>query len=93
MRASARPARRAGQIVRLPLFRPSWADEGGPRRALNRSGGLLGPAGQRLTFEARIAEILQRYPADHPVHRAISRSRSRLAAAVDRTARQLAGAA
>jgi HD domain len=28
-----------------------------------------GPAGQRLTFEARIAEILERYPADHPVYR------------------------
>ena len=26
----ARPARRAGLIVRLPLFRPEWADEGRP---------------------------------------------------------------
>src|SRR6266496_2681076 len=43
------------------------------------------------TFEARIAEILERYPAGHPVHRAISRSRPALAAAVERTARQLAG--
>jgi HD domain len=52
-----------------------------------------GPAGQHLTFEARIAEILERYSSGHPVHRAISRSRPTLAAAVDRTARQLAGAA
>ena len=41
MRANARPARRAGPIVRLPQFRPSWADEGGPRRALDRPDGLL----------------------------------------------------
>jgi hypothetical protein len=51
-----------------------------------------GPAGQPLTFAARIGEILQRYPAGHPVHRAISRSCPTLAAAVDRTARQLASA-
>ncbi len=50
-----------------------------------------GPAGQRLAFEVRIAEILERYPPGHPVHRAISRSRPTLAAAVERTARQLAG--
>jgi hypothetical protein len=30
MRANARPARRAGPIVRPPRFRPEWADEGGP---------------------------------------------------------------
>jgi hypothetical protein len=30
MHANARPARRAGPIVRLPRFRPSWADDGGP---------------------------------------------------------------
>jgi hypothetical protein len=50
-----------------------------------------GPAGQRLTFEARITEILERYPPGHPVHPAISRSRPTLAAAVDRTARSLMG--
>jgi hypothetical protein len=30
LRANARPARGAGLIVRPPLFRPEWADEGGP---------------------------------------------------------------
>jgi len=49
-----------------------------------------GPAGEPVDFEDRIAEILERYPADDPVHRAISRSRPVLAAAVERTARQLA---
>src|SRR5512132_2516739 len=29
-RAIARPALRAGLIVRPPQFRPEWADEGGP---------------------------------------------------------------
>jgi len=50
-----------------------------------------GPAGQLVAFEARITEILERYPPGHPVHRAISRSRPTLAAAVKRSARQLAG--
>jgi hypothetical protein len=52
-----------------------------------------GPAGEPLDFDARIAEILGRYPPEHPVHRAICHSRPVLAAAVDRTARQLAGVA
>lgn len=29
-----------------------------------------GPAGERLTYDERIAEILRRYPEDDPVHRA-----------------------
>ncbi len=58
--------------------------------ALSYADMTTGPAGQRLTFEARIAEILDRYPVGHPVHQAISRSRPTLAAAVERTARQLA---
>ena len=37
----ARPARRAGPIVRLPQSRPSWPDEGSPRRALNQPDRLL----------------------------------------------------
>ena len=57
--------------------------------ALTYADMTIGPAGQRLDFDARIAEILERYPPGHPVHRAISRSRPTLAAAVDRTARQL----
>ncbi len=58
--------------------------------ALTYADMTTGPAGQRLAFEARITEILERYPPGDPVHRAISRSRPTLAAAVDRTARQLA---
>jgi hypothetical protein len=41
MRANARPARRAGPIVRLPQFRSSGPTKEAHRRALNRSDGLL----------------------------------------------------
>jgi hypothetical protein len=64
---------------------------GGVNQAGRTGSSARTAAGQRLTFEARIAEILERYPPDHPVHRAISRSRPTLAAAVDRTARSLMG--
>ena len=66
-------------------------EDGPVMDALSYADMTTGPAGQHLTFEARITEILERYPPDHPVHRAISRSRPALAAAVERTARQLAG--
>lgn len=50
-----------------------------------------GPAGERLTYAARIDEILTRYPADHPVHRTWIRARPVLAEAIDRTQRRLPG--
>jgi hypothetical protein len=37
-----------------------------------------GPDGRRVDVDERIAEILDRYPADHVVHRAISRAAPRL---------------
>jgi hypothetical protein len=39
-----------------------------------------GPDGQRVEVDERIAEILDRYPADHVVHRSIARAASRLRA-------------
>jgi putative nucleotidyltransferase with HDIG domain len=48
-----------------------------------------GPRGQPLTFEERISDILDRYAPDHPVHRAISRARPMLAAAVTRVEQRL----
>jgi HD domain len=48
-----------------------------------------GPAGERMALEERIAEILDRYPPDDPVHQAIVRSRSLLNEAVNRTTRRL----
>ena len=52
-----------------------------------------GPAGQPVDLEERIAEILERYPPDDPVHRAVSRSHPLLREAVDRTRARLAGVA
>ena len=52
-----------------------------------------GPAGQHLTFQERIDEILKRYPADDVVHRTISRARPMLGAAVERTRRRLGASA
>jgi len=50
----ARPARRAGPIVRLPQFRPWWADEGGlSTGALNHPDGLLRSVAERLTSANR----------------------------------------
>jgi len=53
----------------------------------------IGAAGEPLDFTNRVAEILGRYPPEHPAHRAIRRSRPVLAAAVDRVERQLASVA
>lgn len=39
-----------------------------------------GPHGQRVDVDERIAEILDRYPADHVVHRSITRAAPRLRA-------------
>jgi HD domain len=37
-----------------------------------------GPDGQRVEVDERIAEVLDRYPADHVVHRSIARAAPRL---------------
>jgi HD superfamily phosphodiesterase len=50
----------------------------------------VGPEGQRITFEQRIAEILDRYPQDDPVHRAIKRARVELESAVRRAEARVA---
>ena len=36
------------------------------------------PTGKQVAVSERLDEILERYPSDHPVHRAVSRSRSYL---------------
>jgi HD domain-containing protein len=48
-----------------------------------------GPAGEIMTLQERVGEILRRYPHDDPVHRAIRRAQPPLQAAVDRTLRRL----
>ena len=47
------------------------------------------PAGERVAVNERLAEILVRYPEEHPVHRAVSRSRGYLAEAANRAAKRL----
>jgi hypothetical protein len=48
-----------------------------------------GPAGEAMTLEERVGEILGRYPPEDPVHRAIRRAHPMLQAAVDRTLRRM----
>lgn len=52
-----------------------------------------GPSGAVVTAEGRVAEILERYDAENPVHRAVRRSAPELVAAVARTQRRIAEAA
>lgn len=49
----------------------------------------VGPTGERVSPSARLDEILERYPADHPVHRAVSRSRGYLEGCVERALARL----
>jgi len=51
-----------------------------------------GPTGARVTVEARLAEILGRYDAADPVHRAVSRSAPALVESVRRAEAWLASA-
>ena len=52
----------------------------------------VGPEGEQVEVEARIREILSRYPDGHPVHRSVSRSAPKLLAAAQRIREQLATA-
>jgi len=52
----------------------------------------VGPDGDRVDPQQRIAEILDRYDEADPVHRAVRRSAPELLAAVERTERRLAAA-
>jgi len=49
----------------------------------------VGPTGERVSVESRLDEILARYPADDPVHRAVTRSRSSLIQSAERAAERL----
>jgi len=49
----------------------------------------VGPAGQLLSPDVRLAEVLHRYVPDHPVHRAVSRSMPTLLAAAATARRRI----
>lgn len=59
--------------------------------ALDFSDMTTGPDGTYVSVEWRINDILERYPSNDPVHRAILRARPALLDAIDRTERLLAG--
>jgi putative nucleotidyltransferase with HDIG domain len=48
-----------------------------------------GPAGERLTYDRRISEILSRYEPDDPVHRTWISAKAVMAGALERAQRQL----
>lgn len=50
---------------------------------------VCGPTGDRVTVEVRIQEILDRYEAQHPVHRAVTRSQRYLRKSAFRAASRL----
>lgn len=49
----------------------------------------VGPTGSEVSVGSRIEEILSRYPAEHPVHQAVSRSHEYLMASAKRAAARL----
>ena len=51
-----------------------------------------GPAGEAVTVADRLAEILERYPPEHPVHRAVIQASAALIASVRRTQQRLGAA-
>lgn len=57
--------------------------------ALDTADLTTGPGGDRLTFDERMDEIMQRYPSDHPVHRFWLVARPVEAEAVRRTEARL----
>jgi hypothetical protein len=61
------------------------AEDGPVLDALTFADMTIGPAGEAMTLEERVGEILGRYPPDDPVHRGIRRAHPLLQAAVDRT--------
>jgi hypothetical protein len=67
------------------------AEAGPVMDALTYADMTTGPAGQPMTLDQRVDEILRRYPPDDPVHRAIVRAQPLLQAAVERTWRRLNG--
>ena len=67
------------------------AEEGPVMDALTFADMTTGPTGQSMTLDQRIEEVQRRYPSNDPVHRAITRARPELQAAIDRTRQRLDG--
>lgn len=68
----------AVQLAAMPAADPGDLD------ALTLLDLVTAPDGSPTSPEARLAEVLSRYPASSPVHRAVSRSRAELLASAER---------
>ena len=79
-------ARRRGLSDRLAAFA---REESATADALWYADLTSGPTGHAITFEARVAEILTRYPPGSVVHESICAARPALAAAVHRTRKRM----
>jgi len=75
-------AEERGLLEELTAFE---LEDGPVMDALDFADMTTGPSGEAMAFDDRIEEILRRYPADDPVHRAVTRARPVLRSAVDRT--------
>lgn len=80
-------AKERGLAGELAVFE---LEEGPVMDALVYADMTTGPQGERVSFEQRVSEILDRYDPDDPVYRAISRAKSTLAGSVGRTQQRLA---
>src|SRR5664280_2688919 len=52
----------------------------------------IGPTGETVSVADRLTEIFERYPPEHPVHRAVTQASAALLASVRRTERRLGAA-
>lgn len=74
----------ASELGEFPL------PEGPLLDALNTADLTTGPDGQRLTFDERMREILDRYSEDDPVHRTWTRAQAVIRGCIQRTEDRLA---
>jgi putative nucleotidyltransferase with HDIG domain len=72
------------ELAAFPMPEASCLD------ALDTADLTTGPRGDRVGFAERIEEILERYPADHPVHRTWTKAAPLLRESVVRTEERLA---
>ncbi len=79
-------AEERGLLVELADFTVPDPDQLGMLTLVDMA---VGPTGERVSVKSRLDEILARYPADHPVHRALKRSRPSLIESAERAAEKL----
>lgn len=73
----------SGALAALPAPNPTDLQD------LNLLDLVIGPGGSPTSPSSRLSEVLERYPADDPVHRAVTISRPVLLAGAERARRRL----